>query len=206
MEKTKPLPVKNIDDLETLKVLADPFRNQVLEILAAKPLTINQIAEKLGVSPSKLYYHINLLEKHGLIRIVDTHIKANIIEKQYWVTAYDYKLSEDLCNFTTPEGQHSVITTMVAPIETTREDILRSLEARAAALEHGAEQHPRDVIVFRELREMSDAEAETFLERLREVAHEFDAFENQDTGSDVHTRALTIAFYPSFYYSETREG
>lgn len=159
----------------------------------------------MGISPSKLYYHINLLEKHGLIRIVDTYIKANIIEKQYWVTAYDYKLSKDLCNFTTPEGQHSVITTMVAPIETTREDILRSLEARAVALDHGAEQHPRFVMVFRELREMSDAEAEAFLERLREVAHEFETFENQESGSDVHTRALTIAFYPSFYYDETRE-
>lgn len=205
MDDIKPLPIKTIDDLETLKVFADPFRNQILEILAAKPMTVNQIADKLGVSPSKLYYHINLLEKHELIRVVDTSIKANLIERQYWISAYECNLSDKLCNFSTPEGQQSVITSMVTPIETTREDILRSLEARAFALEHGAEKHPRQVIIFRELREMTDDQAEAFAERLKEVTREFCAIDNQNATDDKHTRALTIAFYPSFYYADNSE-
>ena len=202
MEKFKPAPVLMIKDLETLKILADPLRNQILEMLAPGKLTVNQIAEKLGLTPSKLYYHINLLEKHGLIQEVDSIIKANIIEKVYWITAYECKMDENLCNFSTPIGQQSTMTSMVAPIDTTREDILRSLEARATALEQGAEPHPRDVVIFRELRVMSDEQADQFRDRLQSLLDEFEATEIDEAGAGAHTRALTVAFYPSFYYEE----
>ena len=208
MEKFKPAPVLMVKDLETLKILADPLRNQILEMLAPGKLTVNQIAEKLGLTPSKLYYHINLLEKHGLIQEVDSIIKANIIEKVYWITAYECKMDENLCNFSTPIGQQSTMTSMVAPIDTTREDILRSLEARATALEQGAEPHPRDVIVRREVQNMSDEIADQFVDRLNEILKDFKNYEGDESDQDTHTRALTIAFYPSFYYfpNETNEA
>lgn len=205
MEDFKPAPVLMVKDLETLKILADPLRNQILEILAPEKQTVNQIAEKLGLAPSKLYYHINLLEKYGLIQEVDSIVKANIIEKVYWITAYDCKMDENLCNFSTPEGQQSVITTMLAPIDATREDIRRSLEARASALEQGAEQHPRQVIIYREVRNMSDQSADEFAKRLKEVLEDFDEFEGDESVEETHNRALTLAFYPSFYY-ESHEG
>lgn len=206
MKAPEPAPLLLLDNLETLKVLADPFRNQILEVLAARPLTVNQIAEKLGVQPSKLYYHVNLLEKHGLIRVVETSVKANIIEKQYWVTAYQYDLGKDLCNFATPIGRESVSTSMVAPIETTREDILRSLQARATALDQGAKAHPRQVLVYRELRQIPDELADRFIERLKEITKEFEAFKDHELSEDVETHALTIAFYPSFYYANSEEA
>lgn len=205
MEEFKPAPVLIIKDLETLKIMADPLRNQILEILAPEKQTINQIAEKLGLSPSKLYYHINLLEKHGLIQEVDTIVKANIIEKVYWITAYECKMDHDLFNFSTPEGQESVITAMVTPIDSTREDIVRSLEARATALEKGAEQHPREVVIFREVRKMSDQTADKFTERLKQVLEDFENFEGDNDSDDSHMRALTLAFYPSFYYDGQEE-
>ena len=130
MEEFKPAPVLMVHDLETLKILADPLRNQILEILAPEKLTINQMAEKLGLTPSKLYYHINLLEKYGVIQEVDAIVKANIIEKVYWISAYECKMDDSLWNFSTPEGQESVMTAMVTPINSTREDMLRSLEAK----------------------------------------------------------------------------
>ena len=94
------------------------------------------------------------------------------------------------------------MTSMVAPIDTTREDILRSLEARATALEQGAEPHPRDVIIYRELRVMSDEQADQFRDRLQSLLDEFEATEIDEAGAGAHTRALTVAFYPSFYYEE----
>jgi DNA-binding transcriptional ArsR family regulator len=200
MEEFKPTPVLEVKDLETLKILADPLRNQILEILAPEKLTVNKIAEKLGLAPSKLYYHINLLEKYGLIQEVDSILKGNIIEKVYWITAYECRMDENLCNFSTPEGQQSVMTTMVAPIDTTREDILRSLEARATALEQGAEEHPRQVIIYREVRDMSDELADQFAERLKAVLEDFEKISDDEPVEDTHTRALTLAFYPSFYY------
>ena len=203
MNDYSPLPVMIVDNLETLKVLADPFRNQILEILSPGALTVNQIAEKLGLESSKLYYHVNLLEKHDLIKVVNTTVKANIIEKHYWVAAYEFKLSDDLCNFATPVGQDSIATSMVAPIETTREDIIRSLKARSLAIDHGAEPHPREVVIYRELRSIPDELANDFIARLNELMEEFSNLKNQDHSDDIQTHALTIAFYPSFYYENS---
>lgn len=205
MEDFKPAPVMMVEDLETLKILADPMRNQILEILAPEKLTINQMAKKLGLSPSKLYYHINLLEKYGLIQEVDSIVKANIIEKVYWISAYECKMDDSLCNFSTPEGQESTMTAMVTPIDSTREDMMRSLEARASALNQGAEEHPREVVIFRELRKMDDQEADAFAERIKEVLEEFESFEGDGESEDIHVRALTVAFYPSFYYEPSEE-
>jgi len=205
MEDFKPAPVMMVHDLETLKILADPLRNQILEILAPEKLTINQMAKKLGLPSSKLYYHINLLEKYGLIQEVDSIVKANIIEKVYWITAYECKMDDSLCNFSTPEGQETVMTTMVAPIDSTREDIVRSLEARATALDQGAEEHPREVVIFREVRRMSDQTADSFAERLKEVLADFEAYDSDEQSEDAHMRALTVAFYPSFYYEPSEE-
>ena len=205
MGEFKPAPVMTVEDLETLKILADPMRNQILEILAPEKLTINQMAKKLGLSPSKLYYHINLLEKYGLIQEVESIIKANIIEKVYWISAYECKMDDNLCNFSTPEGQESTMTAMVTPIDSTREDMMRSLEARASALNQGAEEHPREVVIFRELRKMDDQEADAFAERIKEVLEDFESFEGDGEGEDIHVRALTVAFYPSFYYEPSEE-
>jgi len=61
-----------INDLETLKVVADPVRNQILEVLEKKPQNVKEVADKLGLAPSKLYYHFNMLEKVGLIKVVES--------------------------------------------------------------------------------------------------------------------------------------
>ena len=61
-----------ITDRSTLKVIADPLRAQIFEALTTGAYTIRQISEKLNLAPSRLYYHFALLEKHGLIHVVET--------------------------------------------------------------------------------------------------------------------------------------
>jgi DNA-binding transcriptional ArsR family regulator len=202
MEEFKPITVGRISDLETLKVIADPFRKQIIEILVPNPQTINQIAEKLGLSPSRLYYHVNLLEKHDLLRVVDTTVRGNIIEKHYWVTAYEYKIEDGLFNFGTPEGQKQISDLMVSAIETTREDIIRSLEARAYNLEHGAEEHPRMVLIDRVLSKLSDDQADEFIVRLKALIKDFEAADSTQLAEETQNHALAVVFYPSFYYQE----
>ena len=200
MDEFKPAPVMIVQDLETLKILADPLRNQILEILAPEKLTINQMAEKLGLTPSKLYYHINLLEKHGLIQEVDTIVKANIIEKVYWISAYECKMDQNLFNFSTPEGQESVMTAMVTPINSTREDMLRIQVLFNRYKTEAVEEHPRKVVIYREVRKMSDETADRFAERFKEVLEDFENYAEDEKNDDAHMRALTVAFYPSFHY------
>jgi DNA-binding transcriptional ArsR family regulator len=201
----QPAPMMTITDLDTLKVVSDPFRVQILEILVHEPQTVNQVAEKMGLAPSKLYYHFNLLEKHGLVQVVDTTLRGNILEKHYWVTALNIRMDESLCCFGTPEEQDNLTTLLVVPIEATREDIIRSLEARRFALDQGAEGHPRQVVVYREVALLSDRQANELVARIKALTREFEAASNQESGDDLQTHALTIAFYPSFHFEQTKE-
>jgi DNA-binding transcriptional ArsR family regulator len=200
MKNFQPAPRMTISDLDTLKVVSDPFRVQILEVLVQEAQTVNQVAEQMGLAPSKLYYHFNMLEKHGLIQVVDTTLRGNILEKHYWVTARNIRLDDSLCCLGTPEDPEDVVAMMIVPIETTREDMIRSLEARRFALDHGAEEHPRQAFIYREVSNLSDEQANEFLARLKALTKEFEAASNQEKGEDVQTHALTIAFYPSFHY------
>ena len=75
-----------ISDLETLKVISDPLRVQILENIglasdAGKSTSVKQLSEDLDIPQSKLYYHIKLLEKHDLVYVADTRVISGIIEK-----------------------------------------------------------------------------------------------------------------------------
>lgn len=201
VENIEPKLVFTIHDLEALKVIADPLRNHIMETLQPSPLTVNQIAEKLGLSPSKLYYHVNLLEQHGFIRVVKTTVHGNLIEKHYWITALDFDVDKDLLNFRTEQGKENINAMFVSVIDTTREDILRSLQARAFNLEHGAEAHPRQTCLVRALSHISDQQTAEFIQRLGELVKEFEAADDPEA-DDKQNHALTIALYPSFYYDQ----
>ncbi len=84
-----------IDDLETLKVLADPLRLRIRELMV-QPSTVKQIAAELDIPATKLYYHVNLLEKHGLITVVDSRLVSGIMERVYQVAAYRVQVAPHL--------------------------------------------------------------------------------------------------------------
>jgi len=201
MDDIKPSQLHTIKDLEAARAIADPLRLQIIEVLLPHPLTVKQIAAKLGLSPSKLYYHVNTLEKHELIRMVDTTIHGNIIEKKYWVTAYNYTVDQDIYNFNVQEteGKENIISMALATLDTVREDFVRSIEARAYNLDHGAEPRPRQVIKSRDICRIPDEKIEAFQARLRQLLDEFEALD-EPGNPDIQPWALTVFLYPSFYY------
>lgn len=52
---------------ETLKALSDPLRRNILLMLKEDKMIAGDIAEKLGISPASLSYHLNMLKKCDLI-------------------------------------------------------------------------------------------------------------------------------------------
>ncbi len=196
-----------IKDLETLRVLADPLHHRIIELLIQEPLNVRQIAEKLGLMPSKLYYHISLLEKQGLIKVVETRQVANLIEKQYAAVSRYIDVDPELLAFNTQEGKVNVNSMLTGTIDATRDDILRSLEARAYELEHGAPEKPRNMVVTRLLARLPEKRAEEFARRLAKLMEDFDQADSGGSraGEEIQPYALTVAYYPSFYYPEDEE-
>jgi DNA-binding transcriptional ArsR family regulator len=192
-----------IRDLETLKVVSDPMRIQIIEVLIPQALTVKQVADKLGLSPSKLYYHVNLLEKHGLIRVIETHVISNMIEKVYRATSANIEVDKTLLSFVSDEDKPAYHSILTSTVDVTREDILRSLQARQFQLEQGAERHPRSGMIHRTVSRMPASRAIAFQDRLRSLAQEFEeADESQNDSPELPAYALMIACYPSFYYDD----
>ncbi len=192
--------VHQIEDLDTLRVMADPLRVHIVEILISEPLPVKQIAQRLGLSPSKLYYHVNQLEEHGLIQVVDTRMVSGIVEKQYRAVSKQYRVKHELLSTATEEGRRGVNTAITAAIDSTKDDILRSLEARQFETEHGAPPHPRKALVVRHHKRLSESDADEFRRRLNALADEFD--EAPESDPEGQSFGLLIAYYPSFYFPE----
>lgn len=203
MDNYLPTDLYMIKDLEAAKAIADPLRLQILEVLIPAPLTVKQIAERLGLGASKLYYHVKTLEKFGLIRVVGTHVIGNIIEKEYWITAYNYSVNQDIYNFDVQdnESKQNIISMVLTTLDTVREDFVRSIEARAYNLEHGAEQQPRNVVTFREICRVPDEKIEAFQTRLRALLNEFETLDEPEN-TDIQPWAFTVLFYPTFYFDQ----
>jgi DNA-binding transcriptional ArsR family regulator len=199
--------VFEIRDLETLRTIADPLRMQVFEQLVETPLTVKELASRLGLSPSRLYYHMNVLEEHALIQVVGQNIIGNLVEKVYRAAAGELDVAPSLLSFETRLGKESITAMAVTTLDTTREDLLRSLEARAYALAEGAPQRQRSIMVTRTMQHITESQVEIIRERLLAVFREFEAgaVDQDFTDEEAHTYALTVAFYPHFDYPQAED-
>jgi DNA-binding transcriptional ArsR family regulator len=84
-----------VTDVATLKIIADPQRLQLLELLQT-PLTVKMLAAQLGVAATRLYYHLNLLQAHGLVDVVDVRIDQGAVEKLYRSRARKFRVVNPL--------------------------------------------------------------------------------------------------------------
>lgn len=206
MMDPKMQPVFQIKDLETLKILTDPLRAQIVEVLSQAPQTVKQVADKLGMTPSNLYYHINQLEKHALIVVEETRMVGNMVERVYRAAAKEISLDPNLLTVSTMEGKESLFTMVKQAIDTTRDDLLRSLNARFLQLDQGAEEKPRFVLLSRSTANIPEDRAAEFQQRLKEIIHEFEASDVDRDTAQTKNFALTVVMYPSFYFDEQVEG
>jgi len=202
MKKTQDKKRYHVSDLETLRAIADPLRVQILELMEGQSLTVKQVAEKLGLAPSKLYYHFGALEKLGLIEVAETRMVANMLEKKFRSNADLLDVDPALFKFS-KEGDNEPINILLAStIDATRDDLLRSLQARQFQLEQGADEQPRRLIINRVVSRVPEQRIDEFQERLMKLLQEFEA-EDQTSKSSDQPYALTLAFYPSFYFDKT---
>jgi DNA-binding transcriptional ArsR family regulator len=81
--------------VSTLKVFYEPIRKRIIDRLR-QPMSVTELGEALGESPNRLYYHVRLLEKHGLITVATERRVGNNIERLYGRAASRYEISPEL--------------------------------------------------------------------------------------------------------------
>ncbi len=84
-----------ITDLQQIKALADPLRQRILGAFVAEPRTTKQVATLLGQPPTKLYHHVELLERVGLITLVATRPKRGTTEKYFQAVAQRFTITQE---------------------------------------------------------------------------------------------------------------
>lgn len=193
-----------ISDLETLKVVSDPLRMRMIEDIGlandrGQLRTVKQLAEVLDTPPPKLYYHINLLEKNGLIRVAETKIVSGIIEKHYQCTARRIAVSREIFEGeTTRDEQYKATIAMLdGALDATRIDFVNLVEAIGTDEEIRTKLHGQRGHLTRNLARMSYKQAAAFQERLMDLVKEFETIEPDNDGEDVHVYSFLAVFIPT---------
>lgn len=88
--ETRQEPLKTLTDLEQIKTLADPLRLRMLEAFGDERTT-KQVADLLEEKPTRLYHHVDALERAGLIRLTRTARKRGTTEKYYQAVAESFR-------------------------------------------------------------------------------------------------------------------
>jgi DNA-binding transcriptional ArsR family regulator len=104
-----PVPdVLTIERPEQLKALGHPLRLRVLEALGEGdlPMSNRELAQKLGVDPGHLHFHVRMLLKCGLIEQVAT---GKGREKPYRSAAKTLKVAPELVSAGASELQATVV-------------------------------------------------------------------------------------------------
>ena len=180
----EPADLMTVDDLDTLKVLADPLRLRIRELMR-EPTTVKQVASELEIPPTKLYYHINLLEKHGLIRVVSTQIVSGIIEKHYQISAKMVRVAKHLLS--PSEGTDEGLTAMAGLFDVTRDEMQEATRKGWVDVSDDAPVH-RSINITRDHFLLTDEQAAAFHERLRALFKEFGEMNDNATPTDEMRR------------------
>jgi DNA-binding transcriptional ArsR family regulator len=91
----KPKKLLVLREQPRIKAYVHPTRILILRMLARKKMTVSNIARKLSVHPANITHHIRLLEKAGLIKLVEKKDISKNIEKYYRAIAGHFVVSFD---------------------------------------------------------------------------------------------------------------
>jgi len=182
-----------LTDVRQVKVLADPLRIRILEELCSEERTTKQVAERLGEKPTKLYHHVEALERVGLIRLTRTRQNRGTTEKYYLSVARQFKADSRIFNVAdaSPKAGEDALQTMITTVFGSTADELRDLVAQSRGREGVEEQ---GVLSFLDVRTTSK-HARQIQERLMRLIKSLEG-PGETNKSDEKRYRLTIAFYP----------
>lgn len=200
-DEFQPAPEMVISNLDVLKVAADPTRLRIMEVLTDRPMTVKQMAHTLDTTPTKLYYHVNLLEEHDLITVTSSRIVSGIIEKTYRNSARSLRVDKSLLAVAGDHLDEGVSALLAVVFDATRDDVLNSIHRGLIKLE---EENPvrRNSILSRTITRLTPDQYEEFFERLRALLMDFNNMDmgKGNTSTPDHAKGapygLTVALYP----------
>ena len=164
----------DLDSPDQLKALGHPLRLKVLQALgqSEEPLTNRELAALLSVDPGHLHFHVRMLQRAGLIELVEGSGR----EKPYRSVAKHLRVG--------PEMRAAGLASEIQAAQL--RDVQRGFEAHAASGE------------FRSAQVHTRLGVETIRQLVQEVVEKL--AELEDESEPLQT--VTIAFHPAIEQGE----
>ena len=151
-------------------------RLSILGALGDRPATVSQVAARLGVHPANLTRHVRILERAGLITLVEKRDTGRNLERYYQASAHSFDVAPDQEALTAP---HKIALAMA------RSEL-------SAAMARLPDRSPGAVQVFSVGARLTPRQLRAFLAALARLAARFEGA-NRDAG-EVYR--LTLALFP----------
>ena len=84
-------PSRVVSDPKIVKVLLHPLRTRLIVAMSGEPRSVGELSSIVDVPVTKLYYHVKLLLKAGLVAAVDERRVGNLTETLYLATAREFR-------------------------------------------------------------------------------------------------------------------
>lgn len=143
--------------LEQVRALSHPLRLRLLELFAARARTTKQAAGALAQPPTRLYHHVAVLERAGLVRLRETRPNRGTIEKYYEATPGKYSAGRQ-AEALLSRSPRELSTLGMMLFEQARTELIRALA--------GAQGRPEVLVAVRGTAVLSPAGAKRLARRL----------------------------------------
>lgn len=184
----EPEEVYVLSELEQVRAATTPLRIQILDCLGPRPMTVREVGQELGISSTKLYYHVAELERVGLVKLVHTEVQSGIQQKFYRALAHYYFLSPDLLrSYRSADTANASASFITSQLDTAAEAL------RSAFLTGAIDRDPETFLLSRREVRMSGENARLVKERMEELdrfAHELDDPEAE------HSIEVVLSVFP----------
>jgi predicted ArsR family transcriptional regulator len=168
-------PTRPIGDLETLRVIVDSQRHRILSTLIAEELSASALATRLRLPRTRIYYHLDLLERHGFIR-VSGHSDEGAATRHYRATAASFRVDR----------------TLFGEQDASLADVRASLLEAAAGDLRASNSSEDDIFVNRQFVRMSAEKRSAFLAAVTQLIAQY--ADTDGAGDDVE---FIAALFPT---------
>jgi DNA-binding transcriptional ArsR family regulator len=166
--------VAEISSLEALRAVSDSQRHRILTLLIHEALTASELAKRLKIARTRVYYHLDLLLEHRFIRVVEERQVAAMIERTFRACARRFRVNRRMLAATSSPSQVN--------------------DAQAMLLEHAADDlraaGEADVLVTRSFLRLAPKRAAELRAALNALVEQY----GNDSGNGTPYE-LTMAFF-----------
>jgi DNA-binding transcriptional ArsR family regulator len=172
-----------LKESEQIKAYIHPTRMLLLDLLAKEKRTVSGVAKELEVHPANITHHFKLLEKAGLIRLVEKRDIGKNLEKYYRAIAF---------HFIVRPGADAIANKSTLALSVLRDHLMIGIETSEKA-------GPKTVVALLEVAKLSPSDINMFIAQLNEVANKF---KQCDQPSGV-SYCINLSMYPNDTNADT---